>query len=48
MNLRSNKIYFEHFRYPNKKKDRNIAEASKQLRKCIFYLKKIGAKVEKL
>ena len=25
-----------------------MAEASKQLRKCIFFLKKIGAKVEKL
>ncbi len=25
-----------------------MAEASKQLRKCIVFLKKIGAKVEKL
>ena len=47
-NLHPNKIYFEYFRYPNKKRDRNIAEASQQLRKCIVFLKKIGAKVEKL
>jgi hypothetical protein len=47
-NLHPNKIYFEYFRYPNKKRDRNMAEASKQLRKCIVFLKEIGAKVEKL
>jgi hypothetical protein len=46
--LRPNKIYFEYFRYPNKEGDPDMAEASKQLRKCIVFLKKIGAKVEKL
>jgi hypothetical protein len=48
MYLRPKKIYFENFQYSNKNKDRNIAEANQILRKCIFFLRTIGAKVEKL
>ena len=48
LRLRPRVVYFEYFCYQNRKKDENIEEANKLLKKCIAFLRGLGLKVKKL